>query len=236
MSIGLPVVAFVGPPGSGKSTQAELFAQASERGSESSVIASVPALLRQDVVLLPRLRPSERKAIDALRDEAEEQASVGLLMPAGLDRVLLDVVERISATRPVLLDGLPRGVQQARMLLDSVLSARLTVIHLELPGDVQAASMRRQRQRALGRQTSLDPTALRRMAGKVRTYQDETLPGLTLLRHAGVPVCACDAEAPPAETAERVRQHLAGRGVRALPMQDTPLSVSSRTEVLLRCS
>lgn len=104
-------IVFLGPPGSGKGTQAQILAQKRKIPQISS-----GDLLREAVL---KETPAGKKA--------KEYMDKGALVP---DEVVIELVgERIRNERAFILDGFPRNVQQAEKL-DELLSE----LHLPLDG------------------------------------------------------------------------------------------------------
>ncbi|MFE4540305.1 hypothetical protein ACFRKB_35440 [Streptomyces scopuliridis] len=206
----------VGPPGSGKTTQAaRLGAALGEVWGAPVLCASVPALLRGDRAVDARLTPRERTRVARVREAAHARADRGELMPAELDRVLMELADRVAGSEPIVLDSVPRGREQARLLLTSGLPVeKLTVFHLRPPGDDPLGfSLRRQLSRAAptgaGRPT---PRDLTRMKRKADVYVEQTLPALAEIARAGAPVADFDASAPIEWVAQEIRDHLARDG------------------------
>lgn len=120
---------FLGPPGAGKGTQAQIL----------SKNCQVPHISTGDI-----LRAAV-KAKSALGQKAEGYMSAGELVP---DNLILDLIkERLGeedAARGWLLDGFPRNVEQAEFLntlLDEINQTCDVVINLEVPDDVLVARM-----------------------------------------------------------------------------------------------
>jgi len=167
-------VVLLGPPGSGKGTQASRLADA----SGASHIASG----------------------DLLRAEVERDTKVGKEVRGYLDRgelvpdeVLLELVlPRISEADRYLLDGFPRSLEQARALADRVPPEHQLqrVLLLEVP---RSELIRRMRVRAAeqGRSDDTDEVFERRL----QVYDTATRPLIDFYRHAGLLVAvAADAD------------------------------------------
>lgn len=125
---GPPAVVLFGPPGSGKGTQAKLL---TEKLNLPHV--STGDMLREHIQLG-----------DALGLEVRDIIKAGNLVPDEL--VIRLVEERLS--RPdcrvgVLLDGFPRTIRQAEMLVDLAVQRGipLLVIHLQVDYDVITARL-----------------------------------------------------------------------------------------------
>ena len=117
-----------GPPGSGKGTQAKLL---TERLSLPHV--STGDMLREHIALG-----------DPLGLEVREVIKAGNLVPDHLViRLVEDRLDRPDCEAGVLLDGFPRTIDQARMLLGMAegRGLRLLVIHLKVDYDVITARL-----------------------------------------------------------------------------------------------
>jgi adenylate kinase len=115
-----PAVLFVGPPGSGKSTQAELLARSSG---------------------LPRLSTGDLLRAEAAHDErlAASLAAGALVEDAAVNRLVERRLEQPDCAAGLILDGYPRTAAQAAFL-DGLLARRgfapATVVYLEVPDEV----------------------------------------------------------------------------------------------------
>jgi adenylate kinase len=144
-----PTIALLGPPGSGKGTQAERL-----RDGLGFTWLSTGDLLRA-----ARAEGSE------LGRRAGEYMDRGELVP---DAVIVDVVEDALADvgdRPILLDGFPRTVAQAEALGRDLDAAIL----IDVPDDVVVERIAGRRQ---GRADDNPETVRERL----RVYHDETEP------------------------------------------------------------
>lgn len=120
---------FLGPPGAGKGTQAQILSKSCE----------VPHISTGDI-----LRAAV-KAESELGQKAESYMSAGELVP---DNLILDLIrERLGQADTAngwLLDGFPRNVEQAEFLntlLEEIEQTCEFVINLEVPDDVLVARM-----------------------------------------------------------------------------------------------
>jgi len=155
VSADAPVVILLGPPGSGKGTQAERLAD------EGFAILSTGELLRA----------ARAEGTDLGRD-ASGYMDRGDLVPDELIVAVIDEeLERLEG-KPVLLDGFPRTVGQADALADA-LERRgrgvKAVILVDVPDDVVAERIRG---RGQGREDD-DPETVKE---RLRVYHAETEP------------------------------------------------------------
>lgn len=149
------IVLLVGPPGSGKGTQAERITAKYEIPSFST-----GALLRAEV-----------KAGTPLGQRVSQIMAKGELVP---DEAVNDIVRRRigekDAEKGFILDGYPRTVSQAKFL-DALLGGRFNVkplvIHLDVPDDVVL-----ERLTARGRADD-KPEVIR---DRLKVYHEETAP------------------------------------------------------------
>lgn len=116
-------VILFGPPGSGKGTQAKILTK-----SLAIPHISTGDMLREHV-----------KAGDSIGRKVRELLKAGHLVPDGLINQMVE--ERISHTdceRGFILDGYPRTLEQATLLMGSMLGARGVeekVVHLKVDAD-----------------------------------------------------------------------------------------------------
>ena len=157
------VVVFLGPPGSGKGTQAVLLAQ--KRGL---LHLSTGDLLRDAL-----------RSGTPLGKNAASYMNKGELVPDDLVSGLID--ERIvDGSRDFLLDGYPRNISQAKDLDEIVAQAGQdlsAVIHLDVP----VSELTR---RLSGRGRSDDTAATVRE--RLKVYQTETAPLIRLYEGKGI--------------------------------------------------
>ena len=171
---------FLGPPGAGKGTQAELLAE-----GHQLLHLSTGELLRAEV-----------KAGTALGQEAEAVIARGELVSDGL--VLAIVRRRLEGHQGGwLLDGFPRNLAQAEALdgLLAELDQRIErVLLLELEDGVLI-------QRLLSRGRADDNEAVIR--NRLVVYQEQTAPLIDHYRHLGL-LHSVEASGTVAEIGERI--------------------------------
>jgi adenylate kinase len=151
-----PTVALLGPPGSGKGTQA-----AGLRDRSGFATVATGDLLRE-----------ARKAGTELGRRAAEYMDRGELVPDELIVALVrDAIARLDGT-PILLDGFPRTVAQADALADALAEhgRKLTAaVLIDVPDDVVVERISGRRQ---GREDDRPETVRERL----RVYHHETEP------------------------------------------------------------
>ncbi|HEV8232180.1 MAG TPA: adenylate kinase [Thermoanaerobaculia bacterium] len=185
-------VIFLGPPGSGKGTQAKLLAERLE----------IPAISTGDM-----LREAVRQGT-ALGRRAQAIMEAGELVP---DDLVIDLArDRIAAPdarRGFLLDGFPRTTEQARAL-DRLLKgngeALNAVINLLVPEKTLT-------ERMLGR-AALEGRSDDRpetVAERLRVYREKTAPLVEHYRAAGI-LKDVDGSGEIFEVAGRIDRALAG--------------------------
>jgi adenylate kinase len=151
-----PTIALLGPPGSGKGTQAERL-----RDERGFAVLAAGDLLRE-----------ARAAGTELGQRASQYMDRGDLVPDELIVAMMrDAIAR-SDGRPILLDGFPRTVAQADALADA-LAARhrelTAAVLVDVPDDVVAERISARHQ---GRDDDRPETVRERM----RVYHRETEP------------------------------------------------------------
>ena len=178
------IVVLLGPPGSGKGTQATLLRDA----------------LRFEVLATGDLLRRERGAGSSLGRRAAEYMDRGDLVPDELIvAVLEDAIGRAHET-PLLLDGFPRTLAQARAL-DSALGESphelSSVILIDVPDE---EVVRRIVNRHEGRADDTAETARERL----RVYHRETEPLIAYYRERGL-LRRVDGARPPDSVQDEVR-------------------------------
>lgn len=154
-SAAAPVVILLGPPGSGKGTQAEQLAE------EGFAVLSTGDLLR-----------AARAAGTDLGRQASRYMDRGDLAPDDLIVAVVDETLEGLERKPVLLDGFPRTVGQADALADALERRGRTlkaVILIAVPDDVVAERISG---RGQGREDD-DPETVKE---RLRVYHGETEP------------------------------------------------------------
>lgn len=184
---------FIGPPGSGKTTQITLL---NHLLGATNIVASVPRLVRQEATLQVLLSDEERIQIQAWQNEAAIARNKGELAPIWLDALLFNVITRVPNTTIVTLDGCPRGKAQAELFLQNeVVTRATTIIQLYFPDDDEIAlSLHRQYEREkLKRGRDAADNRMVVFQRKAEVYQTNTRAGLTVLGAAGIPVVRVNA-------------------------------------------
>jgi adenylate kinase len=176
-----PTIALLGPPGSGKGTQA--------------------ARLRDD------LGYATLASGDLLRAAREQRTELGRRAAEYMDRgdlvpdelivgIVLDAIREAGET-PVLLDGFPRSVEQAEALADNGRELSAAIL-IDVPDDVVE---RRILSRGQGRSDDNPETVQERL----RVYHEATEPLTSYYRDRGL-LRTVDGCGDPDEVYERVRR------------------------------
>jgi adenylate kinase len=186
------ICVLVGPPGSGKGTQAELLAGA----------------LRVPHVSTGDLLRAETEAGTALGRQVASTLAAGELVPDEvIGRVLGRRLRDSDAAGGVLLDGYPRTVPQARTL-DGLLEAagRRVDVVLALGVDERTLVGRLQRRAVEQHRTDDNPESI---AERLREYRQLTEPVIDYYRGRSTPVLEVDGTGEVGEVQRRVREALA---------------------------
>jgi adenylate kinase len=178
----------LGPPGSGKSTQAAALAE--------------------------RLGVPHLSTGELLRDEAASGSARGRAIAHHLDRgtlvpdeLVVPAVAECLARAPggFVLDGFPRDLAQADALTDAGGGEPIdAVVLLTLPDDLARARLSG---RVDDRSDDRDPDAVER---RLRTFHDRTAPVADRYRRLGL-LTVVDGAAPPERVTAAVLDALAGR-------------------------
>jgi len=210
-----------GPPGSGKGTQAKLLRQ-----SLDIAHISTGDMLRERVVLGDELG----------REVAGMMQSGGLVPDDTVNRLVEERIEQPDCARGFILDGYPRTVEQAKLLI-MVLAAKgisPVVVHLQVDYNVIIARLSGRRQcptcGALYGVTSNSPEVSQScdydgsklvirdddraevVLERLRAYDRQTVPVLEFLKSAGVRMFVVNgADAQPQVIARRIESLLKER-------------------------
>ncbi|MFI5808941.1 hypothetical protein [Streptomyces sp. NPDC051561] len=196
-----PIVCFIGPPGAGKSTQIARL----RRQIPGCEVLATKLLLTDPVRAL--LTADEQALLDREADHHARTHREGVLAPFAFDRVTFQLAARTVAPL-LLMDGCPRGLEQARLYAKGPQYGQTLFVELTFPTDVAGQSVARQisRERAVrGTVTSQRRT---RMDRRIATFLTTTTDGLAFLREAGAPVVTLDATRAEEDIAADLHQHL----------------------------
>jgi len=188
-------VAFIGPPGSGKTTQIMMLR--SVLGASQVLIASVPRLMRGEPDLMALLTTDEHMELNKHLNAAHRAKEAGVLAPIQLDELLFKSIGRASVPL-VAMDGCPRGAEPARAYLKTALPIHTHVVHLTFAPEQVHLSLARQYSREVEKRG--EEAAQRRQITflrKLLVYLDDTTHGVQLLKEAGVGVTTLSAVLDP---------------------------------------
>jgi adenylate kinase len=172
------IAVLLGPPGSGKGTQAELLA---------------PALGIPHVSTGECLR-AEVAAATELGREVEPLLAAGHLVPDELiERVLERRLAAPDAARGALLDGFPRTVEQARALDRMLVASGRRVAFVVVLHVAEAVLTERLLRRAGEQHRSDDNPGS--IAERLAEYRQMTEPVVNHYRRERAPICDVDGEA-----------------------------------------
>jgi len=218
-------VILFGPPGSGKGTQAKFLRQ-----SLGIAHISTGDMLRERIA-----------AGDGLGLQASQIMQSGNLVPDEIvNRMVEDRIEQADAVKGFILDGYPRTVPQARLLVELLKSKGISplVVHLKVDYNVIIARLSGRRQcptcGALYSVTSNAPTVSEvcdydgsklvirdddrpEVVGeRLRAYERQTAPVLEFLKSAGYQTAVIEgADASPQAISKRVLDWIEKQGVNA---------------------
>jgi adenylate kinase len=192
------ICVLIGPPGSGKGTQAELLRAA----------LGVPHVSTGDL-----LRAEAEAGTPLGRQVASTLAAGELVRDELIERVLERRLQEPDAEPGAILDGYPRTVPQA-VALDALLAAagRRVDVVLALVVDEQTLSDRLQHRAAEQHRADDNPAAI---AERLREYRELSEPVIDYYRAQGAPVLEVDGAGDVDAVHRRVAQALEGmRGAR----------------------
>jgi len=179
---------FLGPPGSGKGTQAQILADS----------LAIPHISTGDIL---------RQAIadqTSLGQQAKPYLDQGELVP---DELLLGLIEnrltQEDALKGWILDGFPRNVSQSAFLdqlLEKIGQRTLYVLNLSVPDDIVVTRLL-----ARGRKDDNEETIRRRLV----VYQELTSPLIDYYTHQEK-LIAIDGDRSPTEVTQSLQQILQG--------------------------
>lgn len=184
---------FLGPPGAGKGTQAQVLSEALQIPH-----ISTGEILREAIAL---------KTLLGL--EAQSYVDRGELVP---DQLILNLIrERLGqpdASRGWILDGFPRNVTQAEFLehlLEELEQHQGCAINLEVPDQILV-----DRLLLRGRQDDNEETIRRRL----QVYREKTAPLIDFYRERDK-LYSVKGDRPPLDVSESLKQIVQGQGVPA---------------------
>lgn len=180
-------IVFIGPPGSGKGTQAKRLVQ----------YLGIPHLSTGEL-----LREAKASG-SSLGQLAAQYMDQGRLVPDPLVMALVgEKLQEPSMQQGYLLDGFPRTLQQARAL-DASLAERGTPLDLvlELRVDENELITRMLRRAAEERRTDDNPQTI---AHRMEVYRQQTAPLLDYYRFKGL-LRVVDGMGTPDEVFERIK-------------------------------
>lgn len=218
------LLALIGPPGSGKTTQLRMLD--AHFGSARVLLASVPRLVRGSSELRALLTEEEQLELDGLEQQSTEARTLGVLAPLRNDELLFLAIGRSHGRALTVMDGCPRGQAQARLFLQQRdLAHRVHVVNLEFPDHTEARSIARQHAReVLARGERAAQERIPRFINKARVYTEDTCRGLQLLEAAGIQVTRICALDNPADVHAQIMNTLGSERSAALT---TPVSANA---------
>lgn len=189
-SMNFDTIIFIGPQGSGKGTQAKLFA-----GKLGFFYLGTGAMLREIAT-----------HGDALGKKVSEIVNQGKLLD---DETIFKVVEERVATVPqgkgIIFDGIPRRLPQAEHLMDFLKAAhrdRVATVFLSLPHDASIGRLMKRAEIEGRKDDTRD-----RIEFRLNQYEHETVPVLDYLKKT-TQFFDIDGTPPPADVTQEIARVL----------------------------
>lgn len=184
------IMFFIGRPGFGKSTLAELY----KKNTVNGFIFHMGMLLRKPESFNAYITPEEVHYLKNMRSTIEDTIAFGRLCTSDyIDTIAIKTILGLAGDFTLFLDGYPRNLAQAQLLHAECakVGAYLSGVNVEYDADdtlQDMISFHRQYQRDLINQEKDPYDTVSRYYGKLRTFHEETIPALRYLQESDVSV------------------------------------------------